>query len=207
MSEGYADRAVGFGTRLAVSTVFPVDVRITPPWDGASLTPRPGDTFVLMLRNLTDADLERVLEINHANVPAVGGATADHLSGLVASSSIAVVSLVDGEVAGFCIVLGPDADYDSVNYLWFMEHHPTAMYLDRVAFDARFHGQGLGSEMYAEVDRLIRLEQPTATGLTLEVNVDPPNEPSLAFHRKLGFSEVGRQMSAGIEVSLMHRPL
>ena len=154
-----------------------------------------------------DHDLERVLEINQANVPEVGAATADHLAHLADTCSISVVSVVDEEVAGFCIVFGPDADYHSVNYRWFMQHHPTAMYLDRVAFDARFHGRGLGSAMYAEVDRLIRHEHPAATGLSLEVNVDPPNEPSLAFHHKLGFVEVGRQMSHGIEVSLQHRLL
>ncbi len=159
-----------------------------------------------MLRNLTDADLDRVLEINTANVPAVGSATVDHLRHLLAESSIALVSEVDGAVAGFCIVFGPGAEYDSVNYQWFMEHHPTSMYLDRVAFDDRFHGGGLGSAMYTEVDRRIRQHHPHATGLTLEVNIDPPNEPSLAFHRKLGFVEVARQMSKGIEVCLMQRP-
>lgn len=160
-----------------------------------------------MLRDVTDADLDRVLEINQANVPAVGSATADHLRHLIAESSIALVAEIDGDIAGFCIVLGDGADYDSVNYVWFMEHHHTAMYLDRVAFDERFHGRGLGSEMYAEVDRRIRRNHPGATGLSLEVNVDPPNEPSLAFHHKHGFAEVGRQVSKGIEVSLMHRPL
>jgi predicted GNAT superfamily acetyltransferase len=190
-----------------LSIVTFLDVRLTPSEDGASLTAQPGDTFARVLRDMTDADLERVLAINQANVPEVGDATAAHLARLVAASSISLISIVDAQIAGFCIVFGPDADYDSVNYQWFMKHHPTAMYLDRVAFDARFHGQGLGSEMYAEVDRLIRHEHPAATGLTLEVNIDPPNEPSLAFHRKLGFAEVGRQMSHGIEVSLQHRDL
>ncbi len=160
---------------------------------------------------MTAADLDRVLEINEANVPAVGPATGEHLGHLVAESSIALVSTIDGSVdgtiAGFCIVFGPGADYDSVNYLWFMEHHPSSMYLDRVAFDERFVGRKLGSEMYAEVERLIRRDHPEAAGLSLEVNVDPPNEASLAFHRALGFTEVGRQMSKGIEVSLMHRGL
>jgi hypothetical protein len=148
-----------------------------------------------------------VLEINEANVPAVGPATSEHLAHLVAESAVALVSDVDDTVAGFCIVFGAGADYDSVNYLWFMEHHPRSMYLDRVAFDERFVGRKLGSEMYAEVDRLIRRNHHGTTGLSLEVNIDPPNEPSLAFHRTLGFIEVGRQMSKGIEVSLMHRPL
>ncbi len=168
-----------------------------------------------MIRDLTNDDLDRVLEINQANVPAVGPAAHAHLGHLVAHAAIALVAETgDGtdqmgraEIAGFCIVFAAGADYDSINYLWFMEHHPTAMYLDRVAFDERFHGRGLGTEMYADVDRRIRAHHPDATGLTLEVNVDPPNEPSLAFHAKLGFVEVGRQVSKGIEVSLMHRPL
>ena len=165
-----------------------------------------------MLRDATPTDLDLMREINQANVPAVGSATLEHLGHLVAESSIALISTGgvddgDHDVAGFCIVMGPGADYDSVNYVWFMEHHPTAMYLDRVAFGDRFQGRGLGGEMYAAVDERMRRDHPDATGLTLEVNVDPPNEPSLAFHRKLGFVEIGRQLSHGIEVSLMHRPI
>ncbi len=192
---------------------------MTPSWNGVSLTSTRGACVrryvPLVLRNVTDADLNRILEINEANVPAVGTATLEHLAHLLAEGSIALVSEladdsadeVNGDIAGFSIVFGPNANYDSINYQWFMEHHPTSMYLDRVAFDDRFHGRGLGTEMYAEVDRLIRRDHPDSTGLSLEVNIDPPNEPSLAFHRKLGFVEVGRQMSKGIEVSLMHRTL
>ncbi len=160
---------------------------------------------------MTDADLDRVLEINQANVPEVGSATLEHLTHLVQESSIALVTEIDegrdaGEIAGFCIVFGLGASYDSVNYRWFMEHHPTSMYLDRVAFAEPFLGRGLGSQMYATLDQRIGERYPNAGGLSLEVNVDPPNERSLAFHHKLGFTEVGRQMSHGIEVSLMHRP-
>ena len=106
-------------------------------------------------------------------------------------------------VAGFCVVLAKGSSYDSVNYVWFMERYDDVLYLDRVAFDAAAQGQGLGSALYNEVDRRLAGQ---ALGLTLEVNVDPPNEPSLAFHRKHGYVEVGRQMSKGIEVALMHKP-
>lgn len=156
---------------------------------------------------MTNDDLDRVGEINTANVPEVGPADPAHLAHLFSESAIALVHEVDDFVIGFCIVFAPGADYASVNYRWFMEHRPASMYLDRVAFDAAFLGRGLGTAMYAEVDRLIRADALDATGLTLEVNVDPPNEPSLAFHRKLGFVEVGRQMSKGIEVSLMERSI
>lgn len=164
------------------------------------------------------SDLDRVLEINAANVPDVGKSDAAHLRHLFDESAISLVCEVGepgaavgviepGEIAGFCILFAPGADYASVNYQWFATHHPGSMYLDRVAFDERFHGRGLGTVMYAEVERIIATEHPGTTEFTLEVNVDPPNEPSLAFHRKLGFVEVGRQMSHGIEVSLMTRQL
>ncbi len=46
-----------------------------------------------------------------------------------------------------------------------------------------------------------------ADHLALEVNVDPPNEVSLAFHAGLGFTEVGRQDTPyGIRVSMQMRP-
>ncbi len=153
---------------------------------------------------MAPADLDRVLEINVANVPEVGPVDMDRLRYLVDESAFSLVVDVDDVVAGFCVVLATGSSYDSVNYLWFMERYDDAHYLDRVAFDASAQGQGLGSALYDEVDR--RLAE-LGVGLTLEVNVDPPNEPSLAFHRKHGYVEVGRQMSKGIEVSLMHKPV
>ena len=172
-------------------------------------TTEPTSTGGATIRDLVDADLERVLALNQANVPEVGPLDADRLRRLVGASSIALVvdDDVAGPVVGFCLVLAPGADYDSVNYRWFTDRASDVMYLDRVAFDERARGRGLGTALYAEVERRIRRDHPDAVALTLEVNVDPPNEPSLAFHRRLGFVEVGRQDSKGIEVSLMRRPL
>ena len=161
-----------------------------------------------VIRTLSIDDLPRVLELNEANVPEVGPLDPDRLRFLVDDAEIALVVVDDdGGVVGFCIVFGPGSSYDSVNYVWFMEHHPGSLYLDRVALDESVRGRGLGTRLYAEVDRIMRSTRPDADGLTLEVNLDPPNEPSLRFHSKLGFEEVGRQMSKGIEVSLMRRPI
>ena len=44
-----------------------------------------------------------------------------------------------------------------------------------------------------------------ATCSALEVNLDPPNEASLAFHRARGYSEVGQLGPTGHTVSLMVR--
>ncbi len=146
-----------------------------------------------VIRDIGPHDHDAVLAINQANVPEVGSVDADRLAFLVDESVIARIVEVDGEVAGFCLVLGPGSTYDSVNYRWFAEHHPDSLYLDRVAFHARYRGRGLGSLLYDDVDRIVRVDFPTADGVTLEVNIDPPNEPSLGFHAKHAFEEVGRR--------------
>jgi predicted GNAT superfamily acetyltransferase len=169
------------------------------------------DTFCPMrsrplFRTIEASDLDRVLAINTANVPEVGAIDLGALEFLVSEAPIALIAEHDHALVGFCVVLAPGSAYSSVNYRWFMKRHPDALYLDRVAFDLSAQGRGWGTAMYDEVGRRMRDRFPDATALTLEVNVDPPNEPSLRFHAKQGFVEVGRQMSHGIEVSLMRRP-
>jgi predicted GNAT superfamily acetyltransferase len=156
------------------------------------------------IRDMVEEDLPKVLEINEVNVPEVGPLGPEQLRSIVGESIARLVVEAEGTIAGFCLVLAHGSAYDSSNYAWFMERYPTDWYLDRVAFDPLAQGKGLGSQLYAEVER--RLTAAHATGLTLEVNIDPPNEPSLAFHKKHGFVEVGRRTSHDIGVSLMHKP-
>lgn len=160
-----------------------------------------------VFRTIEASDLDRVLAINAANVPEVGDIDLGELEFLVGESAIALVAGHDRALVGFCVILAPGSTYTSANYRWFMERYPDSLYLDRVAFDASAQSRGWGRAMYHEVARRMRDEFTDMTGLTLEVNIDPPNDPSLRFHAKQGFVEVGRQMSHGIEVSLMRRPV
>lgn len=162
----------------------------------------------MMIRAYRREDLETIHRINQGEVPAVGTETLEDLGHIAAQSLIALVVEVDGELAGFCLVLAPGADYDSLNYLWFSERFDDFVYLDRVAFPAAHQGRGLGRAIYAEVERLAAARRPTATHFTLEVNLEPRNDPSLAFHTRLGFTEVGQQRTDyGHLVSLMAKPL
>ena len=158
-----------------------------------------------MIRQMTPSDFDAVLAINEANVPEVSSLDLERLAFLVGESAMALVVDVDGAVAGFCLVLGPGSRYESVNYRWFMDRYDDAMYLDRVAFGATFQGRGLGTALYSEVhDRVCAIDG--MRRWTLEVNADPPNVPSLAFHAARGFVEVGQQHTPyGITVSLMER--
>jgi len=162
-----------------------------------------------LIREMALDDFDMVLAINEANVPEVSSLDLDRLAFLVDESDMALVVDVDTPsgtaIAGFCLVLGPGSSYQSVNYRWFMDRYDDAMYLDRVAFDAAFQGRGLGTALYTEVHERVS----AVNGMnrwTLEVNADPPNVPSLAFHAGRGFVEVGQQHTPyGITVSLMER--
>jgi uncharacterized protein len=160
------------------------------------------------LRRYRPDDLPLAHAINQAEVPAVGDETLESLGHIVDESVIAVVAEDGGVVAGFCLVLAPGADYDSGNYRWFSERYDDFVYLDRVAITPAFQRRGLGRAMYAEVERLAAERRPSATRFTLEVNLRPRNDTSLAFHAALGFAEVGqRETSYGALVSLMAKPL
>ncbi len=158
------------------------------------------------IRKIEPSDVDRIHAINETNVPEVGGVERDRWDALLDDAAFSLGIEADGVLGGFCVVFGQGAAYRSVNYRWFMDRYDDAMYLDRVAFDPDYQGLGLGTRLYEEVDRVIAADHPEMTRLTLEVNLDPPNGPSLAFHTRRGFTEVGRQVTDyGFEVCLMER--
>lgn len=158
----------------------------------------------LSIRDLLPADIDAATAINNANTPAVGEATAEHLAHLLDQSVIALAAISpDDELAGFCIVLGPGADYGSVNYRWFTERYDDFIYLDRVAVAESARNAGVGTALYAEVER-----RAGAAWFLLEVNLRPRNDGSLRFHHRHGFAEVGQQETDyGTLVSMLAKPL
>jgi predicted GNAT superfamily acetyltransferase len=161
-----------------------------------------------MFRDVTASDLATIHAINEAEVPAVGSVTIEGLAHIADQSTVALVAELDDEIAGFCLVLPPGADYGSSNYRWFSERYDDFVYLDRVAVAPRFRRRGVGRGLYAEVERRVRVRHPDHRHFTLEVNLRPRNDRSLAFHAELGFDEVGRQETDyGALVSMMVKPL
>ena len=162
----------------------------------------------MLIRDYRPADLDAVHAINQAEVPAVGSVTDAELTHIVGESSIALVADLDGVVGGFCLVLPPGADYGSANYAWFSERYTDFVYLDRVAIAPQFQRRGIGRSLYAEVERLTSERRPTADHFTLEVNLRPRNDQSLAFHAGLGFVEVGRrETDYGVTVAMLAKSL
>ncbi|MDF2092037.1 GNAT family N-acetyltransferase [Knoellia sp. 3-2P3] len=158
-----------------------------------------------LLRPIEGPDVDAVLALNEANVELLAPMDEARLDQLRAWSLRADVVEVGGEFAGFVITMGPGTAYDSANYRWFAQRYGTGFhYLDRIVLSERFRRCGLGSAVYdiVETDAAARVGL-----LTLEVNADPPNPASLAFHAGRGYTEVGRLGAPGKTVAMMAKHL
>ena len=157
-----------------------------------------------LLRPIADGDVADVLALNEVNVELLAPLDTARLEQLQAWALRADVIDVDGAFAGFVITFGPGTDYDSPNYRWFSARYGSDFHcLDRIVLADPFRRLGLGSAVYDVVEA----DATHGRRLTLEVNVEPPNPASLAFHAGRGFDEVGRLGGPGKTVALMAKRL
>ena len=75
------------------------------------------------------------------------------------------------------------------NHGWVHRHRPGAVYVDRVAVVASARGQGIARRLYEDLAAAVLASG--RSGLACEVNLDPPNPGSLAFHTRLDFRPAG----------------
>lgn len=94
---------------------------------------------------------------------------------------------VEGKQAGFLMAMGPEVDYDSLNFLWFKEKVPNFVYVDRVIVNPEFRKRGIAQALYRTLYTL-NPYIPTVC----EVAIEPErNEESIPFHKKQDFSPIG----------------
>jgi predicted GNAT superfamily acetyltransferase len=157
-----------------------------------------------LIRPMTEEDAGFVVALNKELEWAAAPMDAERLTMLRKQAELAVVvDDVEGPAA-FAITLGPGTSYDSVNYLWFCGRFEQFLYLDRIMVAEHARRRGIGSLIYDAME-----EHARAFGrMVCEVNSEPPNEPSLAFHLGRGYQERGHQrMPDGHEVVLLEKPL
>jgi hypothetical protein len=161
-------------------------------------------TTSVLLRDIADHDVPLVLDLNERNVELLAPLDAARLDQLSTWAHRAQVIEVAGEPAGFVITIPAGTDYDSPNYRWFSALYGSSFhYLDRIVFEDRFRRRGLGSAVYD----MIETDASTAGRLALEVNAEPPNPASMAFHLARGFAEVGRLGGPGKTVVMLAKDL
>lgn len=132
-----------------------------------------------------------VLRLNAAVEEKTSVLDAAGLERLLAASAFAP-AIVDeaGQVLAFLIGFAPGADYASPNYRWFCDRLDRFAYVDRVVVAEAARGRGLARRLY---DRFADHAAAARIGpVVCEVNLEPPNPGSDAFHAAMGFAEMGR---------------
>ncbi len=158
------------------------------------------------IRGATPGDHEAILAINAEGVPGVSAFDAAKLARLAAAADPLLVAVRDGNVAAYLIAFRPEAAYEGTCFQWFREHHPRSLYIDQVAVGSDWRRSGVASELYTALE--IAAREHGLDALTCEVNLDPPNPQSMAFHSVLGFREVATlHVPDGRRVSLQVRPV
>jgi predicted GNAT superfamily acetyltransferase len=146
------------------------------------------------IRAANEADFERILRLNDAEVRQTSTMDVERLASLAGMAAHFTVATVDGQFAGFLIALREGAPYDNDNYRWFASRFAKFFYVDRIVVDADFAGRGIGRGLYDDLFAVARTQGVPA--IACEYNLDPPNPASRAFHDKFGFKELGTQWAA-----------
>lgn len=147
-----------------------------------------GILLAVELRPLSPSDHARAVLLNNDAVPAVNPHDEASFAELIDQADRAWVFDDDGTLAAMLVTFAPGAAYGSRNYGWLSERYDDFRYVDRIIVAPSHKRMGLGASLYAALE-----EQATAVGaarLLCEVNVEPPNPQSVAFHEDRGWEAI-----------------
>jgi predicted GNAT superfamily acetyltransferase len=139
------------------------------------------------LCDLGPADYAGVLALNNAN--------AQETSVLNETTLAAIMDLafyargVEGGATAFLIALDHAAAYNNENFAWLKTARDSFVYVDRVIVAESARGRGIARMLYE--DLFAKARAAGHVRVVCEVNVEPPNAASVAFHEALGFVPIG----------------
>ena len=129
---------------------------------------------------------DALLALNNSHAEELSWLERERLQDLVAQ---AFYARRIGNLDAFMIALDQDGQYDSPNFLWFRSRYARFVYVDRIVVSASARGKGCARRLY--IDLFDRAARAGHHQIVCEVNREPPNPASDAFHAALGFTEVG----------------
>ena len=155
------------------------------------------------LRTLTPSDVTTMWRINEQGLPGVGQVSEASMLELLRLSELPVAAVHQGSVVGFVLCLLPNTPYGSPNYAWFNKRYDTFLYVDRIAVATQHRDRGVGAQLYAHI---IQYADRRGWPVAAEVSLNPPNEGSMRFHNRHGFTDVGRLDHGYQTVTMLLRP-
>lgn len=139
-----------------------------------------------LIASIGAIDFAPLLTLNNAHARETSALDADRFADLVGQ---AFYARAINDADAFLIALDQNAVYDSPNFLWFRERFERFVYIDRVITADHARKRGYARALYEDLFAAARLAGHQR--IVCEVNSDPPNPASQAFHAALGFSLVG----------------
>lgn len=141
---------------------------------------------LLPISSVSPADEPAILALNNEHAAELSWLEPERLGYLLGRSFYARRI---GAVEAFIMTFDQSADYDSPNFIWFRSLYPRFVYVDRVVVAKSARGHGHARRLYEALFEQAR--QAGHTTVTCEVNAEPANPASDAFHAALGFTGVG----------------
>ena len=136
--------------------------------------------------------------LNQQNTPEVGDVPdIENFKQLIKFSENILIAEKDSKLIGFVLCMKQNQMYKSKNYLYLSSKFSEFLYIDRIAIEKKYRRLGIGKTMY---EKIIEAAKLTEVPLLCEVNTKPKNGPSLAFHKYLGFEEIGKNDFDGSSV-------
>ncbi len=142
------------------------------------------------INTVKDSDLDYIISLNENSLPAVSSLDIVGVKYFLEFSSYFKIISENNLPIGFLIGLMPGKDYSSENYIWVNERYDSFIYVDRIIIDTQYRQRGIGSYFY---NHLAETYNGKVKSITCEVNIMPYNKPSIDFHEKYGFKEIGQE--------------
>lgn len=105
-----------------------------------------------------------------------------------------------GDADALLLAFDQDAAYDNPNFAWFKARYGRFVYVDRIVVAPAARGRGLATALYLDLFRRAHGHD----RVVCEVNADPPNPASDAFHAALGFEAVGSALLPGADKTVRY---
>jgi predicted GNAT superfamily acetyltransferase len=160
----------------------------------------------ITMRPAGHQDFERIVAINEAGQPGVSALAIADLAAIRIGAPLFEIAEFGRELVGYIIAYLDTNVYDGEEFNWFKQHYARFLYVDQIAVARSARRAGIGAQIYQLLEQ--RAGEQGLTSLTCEVNLEPPNPASLAFHSRQRFVEVGTlATSDGRTVSLRRKEL
>lgn len=161
---------------------------------------------MIKFRPPVQEDTKAIVALNEAVVAVTSPMDDARFQELLDLSDFCIVAEDKGTVVGFVLAMQNGAAYANANFEWFSDRLNKFVYIDRIVIGEGGRGKGLGKQLYDQVSAAAKGNGRLV--IAAEMDLVPPNEGSLSFHKKRGFVEIGeRTYDTGKVVSMQIKGL